>query len=253
MTTPMFFDNPLPFNRVRIAGILVLAVAVKMNGIAIEAEWKKQKSKEGSGAIFAFQGMNPVGGESGFSITFRITSRDEEAQLVDLWNALKPVPVPGSTARATTATTSTPTTEKVGSPPAPSAEEVLADLKQSLAVLNSPQPANTSATAAVTASASSQPSPGPRPPTVPIELGWLAFLGCFAGAMKRWSFDDLNVESHADRFDVTIGFVHNDPPRRAGTGAMSAPKATTPGAGTATVATPASSMATNAAAGASGV
>lgn len=250
---PLFFDDPTPFNRMRIAGLLVLATAVKFNGMAIEGTWKKQKSKDASGAVFAFQGMEPVGGEQGFSVTFRITNRTEEAQLESLWNALKPVPVAASAASPTKATSSTPTTKDVGAPPAATAENIIADLKKSLASLNSSKPAGTESTAdaATATSKAAEPSPGPRPPTVPIELGWLARLGAFAGAMKKWSFDDLDVESHPDRYDVTIAFVANDPPRAAGTGAMSAARATTAGAaGTATVS--ASTMKSNAAGGASG-
>jgi hypothetical protein len=255
---PLFFDDATPFNRVKIAGQLVLATAVKMNGIAIEAEWKKQKSKDASGAVFAFQGMNPVGGESGFSITFRITNSAEEAQLASLWDALKPVPVLGSAATSTTASTGTPTTSKVGSPPAPSggsAQQILADLQKSLAAVNNPTPAATTSTAdaTTTTTAASQSSPGPRPPTVPIELGWLARLGVFAGAMKKWSFDDLDSESHSDRYDVTIGFVANDPPKPAGTGAMAAAKpATASTGGTATPSTSAAPLFLNASAGAAG-
>lgn len=253
---PLFFDDPTPFNRVKIAGQLVLATAVKFNGLAIEAEWKMQKSKDASGSVFAFQGMKPVGGEAGFSVTFRITNRTEESQLENLWNALKPVPVPGARASTSATSTSTPTTKNVGSPPSPSAEEILADMKASLAALNNPKPADTASTEAATAGSSSstpQPSPGPRPPTVPIELGWLARLGVFAGAMGKWSYDDLDAENHPDRYDVTISFIANDPPKPAGTGAMSAAKATGASAGgAATASTPASTLKAKAAQGAAG-
>jgi hypothetical protein len=55
--------------------------------------------------------------------------------------------------------------------------------------------------------------------------------------MKKWAYD-LDTDK-ADRFDVTITFIHDSPPKNAGTGAMSAPK---PGgaAGAGGTATPAS-------------
>lgn len=237
-TRPNIFDDPVPWNQVRIAGILVSALAVAFDGIKIEHQWKKQKSKDSSGAVFSFNGSDPVGGESGFSITFRCVNRDDFAQMYDLYEALKPVPVHGGGSSGSKvdqkalddllAIAKTPV--PIGSPPF-DAEKSLASMQAALASLNSPSPAASSVDAAAdqTAATTPQPSPGPRPPTVPIELGWLAFLGVFAVALKSWSWSRIEQ----DVIEVTIAFVQDKPPTPAGTGAMGAPKATTAASATA--------------------
>jgi hypothetical protein len=221
-----FFDDPTPWNQVRVAGILVLAVAVKFNGIKVEDKWKMQKSKSASGAVFSFNGTDPVGGESGFSIAFRITSRDEFDQLYDIYDALKPVPVlGGGGGTGSTASKGSQFSNAAGSPPKPddaTAESLLAQAQAAMKALNSPTPAASSADPAAqqAAATAAQPNPGPRPPTVPIELGWLAFLGVFAVARQSWEFSSLEE----DNIEVTIGFVQDKPPTPAGVGAMAAPK-----------------------------
>jgi hypothetical protein len=224
---PNIFDDPVPWNQVRVAGLLILALAVKFNGFKVEDTWKKQKSKEANGAIFSFGGTDPVGGESGFSVTFRVTSREEFQQLYDIYDAIKPLPVAGGAAAATNATPAA--TKAVGSPakqPDASAQDLLKQAQAALEKLNNPTPAATSTDPAAAASSATakEPSPGPRPPTVPIELGWLAFLGVFAVARKSWEFSTIEQ----DKIEVTIGFVQDKPPTPAGAGAMGPAKA--PGA-----------------------
>lgn len=216
------FDDPTPWNQVRVAGLLVLALAVKFNGFKVEDTWKKQKPKEASGATFSFGGTDPVGGESGFSITFRVTTREEFDQLYDLYDALKPVPVAGGVGGGSPSTVVPSPGAKfvAGSPMSFDPEKALADAQAALSSLNSPKPAPSSEEAAAQASPPTpQPSPGPRPPTVPIELGWLAFLGVFAVARKSFEFSAIEQ----DKYEVTVGFVQDSPPKPAGSGAMAAP------------------------------
>jgi hypothetical protein len=221
------FDDPVPWNRVRVAGLLILATATKFNGFKVEDVWKMQKSKSASGAVFSFNGTNPVGGESGFSIAFRVTSRDEFDQLYDLYDALKPVDVVGGGGGgASNGTSTTAATYSVGSPAKPAsdatAESLLAQAEAAMKSINSTTPAASSQDAAdkQTAATTPTPSPGPRPPTVPIELGWLAFLSVFAVARKSFEFSTIEQ----DNLEVTIGFIHDQPPKPAGAGAMAAPK-----------------------------
>lgn len=234
-TRPNVFDDPTPFNRVRVAGILISSLVTAFNGLKIEDAWKKQKSKNASGAIFAFNGTDPVGGEGGFSITFRATARDDFDQLYDLYDALKPAPVLGGGASGTATSTTKVSYSNPGSPPKPddaTAEQQLASAQAALAALDKPTPAASSVDAAASqqAASSPQPSPGPRPPTVPIECGWLAFLGVFAVARKSFEFSTIEP----DKYEITIGFVVDKPPTPAGAGAMAAPKAATTAAATTT-------------------
>lgn len=238
------FDDPTPFNQVRIASLLVLALVTDFNGIKIEDAWKMQKSKSASGATMVFNGTNPVGGENGFTIGFLATSRAEFDQLYDLFEALKPVPVlGGGTASSSSSATATKTADgskwTVGSPPKPadssSAEALLAQAQSALANLNKPTPAasSTDAADAQTAATTPQPSPGPRPPTVPIENGFLAFVGVFAAARKSFEFAEIQ-NSKGQQYKVIFGLVVQDPPKPAGAGAMAAPTATTTPAATTT-------------------
>lgn len=237
-TTPLtrlnIFDDPVPWNQVRVAGILVLALLTEVNGVKIEDEWKKQKSKNSSGAAFAFGGTNPVGGEGGFTLTFRATGREEFDQLYDIFDALKPVPGLGGGGTGTSSSSSSSPGSKwkngtpVGSPAKPtdaSAEDLLKQAQNALDSLGKPTPAASSDDPATAQKAATtpQPDPGPRPPTVPIELGWLAFVGVFAVARKSWEWSKVAPDIN----EVTIGFVHDNPPKPAGAGAMSAP--VTPG------------------------
>jgi hypothetical protein len=252
---PNFFVDPVPWNQVRVAGLLIKATAVAFKGLKIEDSWKKQKSKEANGAVFSFSGTDPVGGEQGFSITWRITSSEEFDQLYDLYDALKPVPVAGGGVPAK-ATPDPAPTKAIGSPTTTptTAESLLTQAQNALQALNSPTPAATSTepAAAAQSAATPQPSPGPRPPTVPIELGWLAFLGVFAVARRHWEFSAVED----DKIEVTIGFVVDRPPTPAGAGAMSAP--TAPSSGGASVPTgfigptPVATATANASAGAAG-
>lgn len=231
------FDDPTPFNRVRIASLLVMALLLEIGGIKVEDAWKMQKSKNASGATMAFNGTNPVGGEQGFTLTLLATTRDEFDQLYDLYDAMKPVPVPGGgVASSSSSTTATKTQDgskwTVGSPPKPadssSAETLLAQAQSALANLNKPTPApsSTDASDAQTAATTPQPSPGPRPPTVPIENGFLAFVGVFAVARKSFEFVELQTDK-GPQYKVAFGLVVQDPPKPAGVGAMAAAKTST--------------------------
>lgn len=220
---PNPFIDPRPFNRVTVAGVLVVAVLVKFNGISVEDKWKAQKSKETSGMVNVFAGTDPVGGEGGFKLTFRAYDIESFDQLYDIYNALAPVPVLTTTAPATTSTSSAPTSS-IGSPPS-TAEGLIAQAQASLAQLSNPSAAAQTATdagASSTPSAGPTDNPGPRPPTVPIDNALLAFMGVTSVARKSWAWE----EGPGLSWDVTIGFLVDKPPVPAGAGAMTPPVST---------------------------
>ena len=207
MARPNPFRDPVPYNRVRIGGHLILAVLTEFSGVKVEDGWKVDKSKSTSGGAAKFTGTKLVGGEKGIVLNFKAC---DAAAYDDLWfvyDLLKPIPGQGG---GTTATASTGQTSGVGSPPA--------------STTSSASSAFTAAQSSFGAGAdkkTADPDPGPRPPTLPIEFAPCANVGVFAVARASWEekYDKTDLS-----WDIEIGLIVDTPTTQAGAGVMAAPK-----------------------------
>jgi hypothetical protein len=225
MARPNPFRDPLPFNRVRLGGVLVQALLIKWDGLKLEDGWKSDKSKTTSGHVAKFTGTKPVGGEKGFTLTFKAYDQASYDATRALFDLLAPIPGQGG---GTSVTAATGTTTAVGS-----------------AAAGAQYTGGASGTATTTTAASSSgtlpkgqfgaassqattpdPDPGPRPPTLPIEFAPCAEIGVFAVARASWE-----AKHNEDRsWDIEVGLIQDKPPVPAGSGAMGPAAPANPGA-----------------------
>lgn len=230
---PNPYRDPVPFNRIRLGGRLITAILKSIDGVVVKHNWKKQKSKDSNGAVFSFQGTDPVGGEGGFKLTF---SAPNEAMFDDLREVLELIkPVPGQGSTGGTAAPTKGQTFAIGSPAKGDAPAATTPAASSPAG-GSSSSTTTSTTATATGGAgtsSTDPgtgktdtgdksNPGPRPPTLPIENAILSdWMGVMAVASAEY---EAPKPTGSNGWEWTVGFIHDKPPTPAGTGAMAPPK-----------------------------
>jgi len=199
--SPNPFRDIGPWNTLGVAGRLVKALLVEVNGVSTKDEWKAQKSKETNGQVWVFSGTTVDKPK----LTLEACDAEDFDDLGDLWNVLKPVP--GFTGSAT--------------PAAPTGGQQFTGAAQSKGDASSSSSGGTVNTvadpAAKASTSSSTPNPGPRPPTVSVQNAILAWHGITAIARGEWE-GPMVTETNSWRVVITV--VPQEQPKPAGVGAM---------------------------------
>lgn len=211
--SPNPYRDPKPWQRVIMGGRRIKAILREYNGVKVTDEWKVDKSKSQSGGSAKFAGTKLVD-----DIVLTLEAPDEATfdDLGDIWNLLAPVPGQGS---AATPPASAGSTFAIGSPAAkPGTDGGSGSTSAPAGGTSTPfGVADPTAAKDKKDSKSKDPDPGPRPPTIPIELAALKFIGVVAVARKSW---EGPYPSEGNSWQVKIGLIESKPPTPAGAGTM---------------------------------
>jgi hypothetical protein len=228
------FDDIGPWCNVDIAGKRLGVYLTAIDGVSTKWEWQEQKASGSSGAKQVYKGQK----KGHPKLTFTATDKADFQELGDIWNMI--VPKPGQSGGSAKPAASTSESDKLtaAAKAKDAVQEAIGKAKEAKAAGDTEayQQAQADANKAAaeyqestggsgsgsgTTKKSSEPDPGPRPPTLPISNRILEWHGITAFAAEEWVGP---TPGETGEWTVVLTIIPQDPPKPAGSGAMTPAK-----------------------------